>query len=199
MGEDWGVMVRSTKDDSIRVVRAPFVFVGAGGYALPLLQKSGIDEIRGFGGFPSPASGCAAPTPRRSPATTRRSTARPPWSSADERPHLDTRYVGGKRALMFGPYAVVAEVPQIRPLHGSVRVDEALEHHPDDGRRAPNLDLMVYLGSQLAATHQQRFDALLEYMPEARTADWEEVTAGQRVQVIAPTRRSTACCSSARS
>ena len=48
---------------------------------------------------------------------------------------------------------------------------------------------MVYLGSQLAATHQQRFDALLEYMPEARTADWEEVTAGQRVQVIAPDKK----------
>ena len=31
---------------------ARFVFVGAGGYALNLLQRSGIREIRGFGGFP---------------------------------------------------------------------------------------------------------------------------------------------------
>ena len=50
----------------------------------------------------------------------------------------------------------------------------------------PNLDLMVYLGSQLASTHRQRFDALREYMPAARADDWEEITAGQRVQVIAP-------------
>lgn len=77
LGTDWGVMVRSTKDDSMSVVRAPFVFVGAGGYALPLLQKSGIDEIRGFGGFPISGRGCAAPTPRPSPVTTRRCTARP--------------------------------------------------------------------------------------------------------------------------
>jgi len=50
----------------------------------------------------------------------------------------------------------------------------------------PNLDLMVYLGSQLAATHHQRFEALREYMPAARESEWEEITAGQRVQVIAP-------------
>src|SRR5690625_7732301 len=50
----------------------------------------------------------------------------------------------------------------------------------------PNLDLMVYLGSQLVSTHQQRFEALLEYMPSARPEDWEPVTAGQRVQGIAP-------------
>src|SRR5699024_12680149 len=52
----------------------------------------------------------------------------------------------------------------------------------------PNLDLMVYLGSQLAAPHRQRFEARREYMPSAREGEWEEVTAGQRGQVIAPDR-----------
>src|SRR5690606_38445456 len=106
MGEDWGVMVRSTQDDSLRVVRAPFVFVGAGGYALPLLQKSGIDEIRGFGGFPISGQWLRCTDPEiiaRHDAKVygKAAVGAPPMSV----PHLDTRYVGGTRSLMFGPYA----------------------------------------------------------------------------------------------
>jgi malate dehydrogenase (quinone) len=106
MGKDWGVMVRSTADDSVRVVRAPFVFVGAGGYALPLLQKSGIDEIRGFGGFPISGQWLRCTDPaiierHQAKVYGKAAVGAPPMSV----PHLDTRYVGGKRSLMFGPYA----------------------------------------------------------------------------------------------
>ena len=191
MGNDWGVMVRSTADDSLRVVRAPFVFVGAGGYALPLLQKSGIEEIRGFGGFPISGQWLRC----TDPAVIARHDAKvygkaavgaPPMSV----PHLDTRYVGGKRSLMFGPYAGWS--PKFLKSGSYTDLFESIKPSNLTQMMAvapPNLDLMVYLGSQLAATTHKRFEALLEYMPDADMSDWEEVTAGQRVQVIAPDKK----------
>ncbi|TDP76887.1 malate dehydrogenase (quinone) [Brachybacterium sp. AG952] len=191
MGNDWGVMVRSTAEDSLRVVRAPFVFVGAGGYALPLLQKSGIEEIRGFGGFPISGQWLRC----TDPAVIARHDAKvygkaavgaPPMSV----PHLDTRYVGGKRSLMFGPYAGWS--PKFLKSGSYTDLFESIKPSNLTQMMAvapPNLDLMVYLGSQLAATTHKRFEALLEYMPDAEMSDWEEVTAGQRVQVIAPDRK----------
>ncbi|MEV0866836.1 malate:quinone oxidoreductase [Brachybacterium paraconglomeratum] len=191
MGNDWGVMVRSTADDSLRVVRAPFVFVGAGGYALPLLQKSGIEEIRGFGGFPISGQWLRC----TDPAVIARHDAKvygkaavgaPPMSV----PHLDTRYVGGKRSLMFGPYAGWS--PKFLKSGSYTDLFESIKPSNLTQMMAvapPNLDLMVYLGSQLAATTHKRFEALLEYMPAADMSDWEEVTAGQRVQVIAPDKK----------
>ncbi|MCZ4325986.1 malate:quinone oxidoreductase [Brachybacterium paraconglomeratum] len=191
MGNDWGVMVRSTAEDSLRVVRAPFVFVGAGGYALPLLQKSGIEEIRGFGGFPISGQWLRC----TDPAVVARHDAKvygkaavgaPPMSV----PHLDTRHVGGKRSLMFGPYAgwspKFLKSGSYTDLFKSIKPSNLTQMM---AVAPPNLDLMVYLGSQLAATTHKRFEALLEYMPDADMSDWEEVTAGQRVQVIAPDRK----------
>ncbi|MEE1619110.1 malate:quinone oxidoreductase [Brachybacterium sp. J153] len=188
LGTDWGVMVRSTADDSVRVLRAPVVFVGAGGNALPLLQRSGIDEIRGFGGFPISGQWLRCTDPEviaRHDAKVygKAAVGAPPMSV----PHLDTRYIGGQRALMFGPYAgwspKFLKTGSYTDLFASVKpsnVTQMMAVAP------PNLDLMVYLGSQLAATRKQRFEALREYMPSARESDWEQVTAGQRVQVIAP-------------
>ena len=191
MGKDWGVMVRSSADDSIRVVRAPFVFVGAGGYALPLLQKSGIDEIRGFGGFPISGQWLRCTDPavierHEAKVYGKAAVGAPPMSV----PHLDTRYVGGKRSLMFGPYAgwspKFLKTGRYTDLFESIKPSNLTQMM---AVAPPNLDLMVYLGSQLAATTHKRFEALLEYMPEARESDWEEVTAGQRVQVIAPDKK----------
>ena len=105
-------------------------------------------------------------------------------------PHLDTRYVGGKRSLMFGPYAGWS--PKFLKSGSYTDLFESIKPSNLTQMMAvapPNLDLMVYLGSQLAATTHKRFEALLEYMPDADMSDWEEVTAGQRVQVIAPDRK----------
>lgn len=188
MGTDWGVMSRSTTTGEVHVVRAPVVFVGAGGAALPLLQKSGIDEIRGFGGFPISGQWLRCTDPEiiaRHDAKVygKAAVGAPPMSV----PHLDTRYVGGQRSLMFGPYAgwspKFLKSGRYTDLFASIKPSNLTQMM---AVAPPNLDLMVYLGSQLVSTHQQRFEALLEYMPSARPEDWEPVTAGQRVQVIAP-------------
>ena len=180
-----------TADGTTRVLRAPFVFVGAGGAALPLLQRSGIDEIRGFGGFPISGQWLRCTNPEviaRHDAKVygKAEVGAPPMSV----PHLDTRYIRGERALMFGPYAgwspKFLKHGRFTDLPASIRpnnIAQMLAVAP------PNLDLVKYLLVQLAATPKQRFAALQEYMPDARQEDWELVTAGQRVQVIAPDRK----------
>lgn len=187
----WGVMSRDTRTGAVHVTRAPFVFVGAGGNALPLLQASGIDEIRGFGGFPISGEWLRCTNEdviARHDAKVygKASVGAPPMSV----PHLDTRYVEGRRSLMFGPYAgwspKFLKSGRYTDLFASIRGDNLL---PMAAVAPPNLDLMTYLAKELAATPRKRHEALLEYMPEAREEDWELVTAGQRVQVIAPDRR----------
>src|SRR5699024_3145488 len=103
--------------------------------------------------------------------------------------HFATRYGGGKRSLVFATYG--GKPPKY--LKNGRYTDLIESGKPSNITQMmavapPNLDLMVYLGSQLAATHHQRFEALREYMPSAREGQWEAVTAGQRVQVIAPDR-----------
>ncbi|MGA8547411.1 MAG: malate:quinone oxidoreductase, partial [Mycobacterium sp.] len=48
----WALTVRNRRTGENRDLKARFVFVGAGGQALRLLQQSGIAEAKGFGGFP---------------------------------------------------------------------------------------------------------------------------------------------------
>src|SRR5262249_57671354 len=79
---------------------------GGGGGGLLLLQKSAIPEGRGYGGFP--VSGIwlrcdDAGINKRHHAKVygKASVGSPPMSV----PHLDTRVIGGKHSLLFGPYA----------------------------------------------------------------------------------------------
>ncbi|OZS41261.1 malate:quinone oxidoreductase, partial [Photobacterium sanguinicancri] len=48
----WKVGFRTTVGRTPSEITARFVFVGAGGWALKLLQRSGIPEIKGYGVFP---------------------------------------------------------------------------------------------------------------------------------------------------
>ncbi|MDO5644123.1 MAG: malate:quinone oxidoreductase [Dermabacter sp.] len=186
MGSDWGVM--STSGGTTSVHRAPFVFVGAGGAALPLLQKSGIEEVRGFGGFPISGHWLRCTNPEiidrhHAKVYGKAAVGAPPMSV----PHLDTRVIEGQRALMFGPYAGWS--PKF--LKSGSHLDLFASVKPGNlapmlAVAPPNRDLMTYLVSEVAKTRAQRVAALREYMPSARDEDWELISAGQRVQVIAP-------------
>lgn len=168
------------------VTHGRFVFVGAGGGALPLLQKSGIPEVKGYGGFP--ISGVFMRTDN--PAVVAQHQAKvygkaavgaPPMSV----PHLDTRVVDGKKSLLFGPYAGF-NTKYLK--HGSL-ADFFLSLRPGNlptyiSAGLKNLDLVVYLASQLLATKKKQFAELQEFFPEAKIEDWRLITAGQRVQVM---------------
>jgi malate dehydrogenase (quinone) len=182
----WDVFVRELVGTTPYKVNAKFVFVGAGGHALPLLQKSGIPEIKGFGGFP--ISGMFFRTDN--PAVVAQHDAKvygkaavgaPPMSV----PHLDTRIVDGNSSLLFGPYAGFSpkflKTGSWFDLPGSIRLHNL---GPMLAVARDNIDLMKYLVGELLASKKKRLAALREFMPTADEKDWYLITAGQRVQVM---------------
>ena len=187
----WTVNVKDRSSRRKQRLSAKFVFLGAGGGALPLLQKSGIPEGRGFGGFP--VSGlwlrCDVPAlANRHDAKVygKASVGAPPMSV----PHLDARVIDGNRALLFGPYAGFSTKFL---KHGSV-ADLPLAVKPDNigpllavGR--DNMDLTKYLIRQVMLTPRERFASLQEYFPNAEQGEWSLAVAGQRVQVIMPDKK----------
>jgi len=184
----WSVKVRNRRTGDKQTIDTRFVFVGAGGEALPLLQKSGIPEAKGYGGFPVGGQFLRA----SNPAVTSRHQAKvygfpplgaPPMSA----PHLDTRIINGKPWLMFGPFA--GWTPKFLK-HGKF-TDLPASVKPNNvgsmlGVGLTQLDLTTYLIRQLALSESERVDALRDFAPTAQDADWSLVHAGQRVQVIKP-------------
>ena len=184
---DGGWMLEVEPDfEAVYQLKAKFVFLGAGGGALPLLQKSGIREGKGFGGFP--VSGQWLRCDR--PEVVERHFAKvygkaPVGSPPMSVPHLDTRVIDGKRALLFGPYAGFST----KYLKDGSLLDFPMSLRPDNlipmvAAGLQNMDLTKYLIGQVVQSPEQRLEALREFMPTARMEDWELAEAGQRVQVI---------------
>ncbi len=185
-GSGWVLTVKDKANGATKTVKAKFVFVGAGGGALPLLQKSGIEEIKGFGGFP--VSGqflrCtdeAIVDQHNAKVYGQASVGAPPMSV----PHLDTRFVDGKRSLMFGPYAGFS----MNFLKSTGQLDLPLSLRPHNiipmlAVAKDNMDLTTYLIKEVLKSRAKKDLSLAEYYPEADGSKWELITAGQRVQVI---------------
>lgn len=182
----WRVRMRKEVGATPVEVIARFVFVGAGGHALPLLQKSGIPEIRGFGGFPVSGQWLRTDNPavvakHHAKIYGKASVGAPPMSV----PHLDTRVVDGQPSLLFGPYAGFTpkflKTGSWFDLFGSIRWHNLV---PMLQVGLKNFDLVKYLVGELLASRTQKLDALREFYPGADGDDWYQQTAGQRVQII---------------
>jgi malate dehydrogenase (quinone) len=170
----------------VMTISAAFVFLGAGGGALNLLQKSGISEGRGYGGFP--VSGkfmlCRDPeivAQHDAKVYGKAATGAPPMSV----PHLDTRIIDGQKSLLFGPYAGFSpkflKSGSYLDLFKSIKPDNLL---PTLAAGYHNLPLTAYLVREVFKTHKGRCELLQEFFPEACNRDWSLYTAGQRVQII---------------
>ena len=182
----WNIEVRNTETSSTDYVNAKFVFVGAGGWALKLLQKSGIAEAKGYGTFPVGGqwlrtSNQAVVAQHKAKVYSQASVGAPPMSV----PHLDTRVVAGQTSLLFGPYATAnakfLKFGSIFDLPGSLRLGNL---RPYLAVALGNFSLIKYLVGELVKTKKQKFNSLLEFMPSAKAEDWELLDAGQRAQVI---------------
>lgn len=182
----WNLRVKHDVGSTPLEFTARFVFVGAGGNALNLLQRSGIREIRGYGGFP--ISGQFLRTD--DPAVVAKHAAKvygkatvgaPPMSV----PHLDTRVIGGSSSLLFGPYAGFST--KYLKTGSYLDLFAALRWHNLGtfiGAGLKNLSLVGYLVTEVLSTRGKRFRALQQFAPTAESQDWYLITAGQRVQIM---------------
>lgn len=182
----WRVEVMDETSSTMKSINAGFVFLGAGGATLPLLQKSNIPEGRGYGGFPVSGQWLVC----NNPDVIRQHCAKvygkaplgaPPMSI----PHLDMRIINGKPALLFGPFAGFST----KFLKTGSPLDLFASFKPGNIKSMlaaglDNMDLTRYLIGEVLQSHQQRVSALSRLYPAAREIDWSLATAGQRVQII---------------
>ena len=187
-GERWRVTVEDAEDGSKSSASAKFVFIGAGGDALPLLQASGIREGDGYGGFPVSGIWLRCDDEALSGRHHAKVYGKAPHGSPPMSvPHLDLRIIEGRRSLLFGPYAGFST----RFLkHGSLTdLFRSLTRSnivPLLDVARDNADLSEYLVGQVMQSSSQQFAMLKQYFPRARKKDWREAVAGQRVETIKP-------------
>ena len=182
----WAVKVKDLKSGNNKAVNADFVFIGAGGGAILLLQKSGIPESKKFGGFPVGGQWLICQNEEvikkhHAKVYGKAKIGAPPMSV----PHLDTRVIDGKQSLLFGPFATFStkflKYGSNCDLFKSVNVGN-VGFLMNCGLN--NIDLTKYLIEQVMLSKAKKVESLREYFPEAKLEDWFEQTAGQRVQVI---------------
>lgn len=187
-GDKWIVYYKNVHTGDRKAVRANFVFVGAGGYALDLLRSAGLNEVRGIAGFPISGMWLRCTNPElieqhRAKVYGKARVGAPPMSV----PHLDTRVIDGEKGLLFGPYGgwtpKFLKKGSYLDLFKSIRPDNIPSYL---GVAVQEFDLTKYLVSEVTKNFDARMETLREYMPTAEGKDWELIVAGQRVQVIRP-------------
>lgn len=194
-GGSWELKVRNLSTGAVERHTAKFVFIGGGGGSLPLLQKSGIPEGKHIGGFPISGLFMVCTNPdivaqHHAKVYGKAKVGAPPMSV----PHLDTRFIDNKKSLLFGPFAGFSpkflKTGSMFDLLGSVKPDNVFTML---AAGAKNLSLTKYLIQQVMLSKEQRMEELREFIPNAKSEDWDLLVAGQRVQVIkdTPTSKGT--------
>ncbi|WP_339252735.1 malate:quinone oxidoreductase [Sporosarcina sp. FSL W8-0480] len=185
----WELKIKNLTNGAVEVHKAKFVFIGAGGGSLHLLQKTGIPESKHIGGFPVSGLFMVCKNPEvveqhHAKVYGKASVGAPPMSV----PHLDTRYIDNKKSLLFGPFAGFS--PKF--LKTGSNMDLITSVKPSNvftmlAAGAKEMALTKYLIQQLMLSKEQRMEELRDFVPEAKSEDWDMVVAGQRVQVIKDT------------
>lgn len=182
----WVLKIEDETNNEQKQVRAKFVFIGAGGGSLRLLDKSDIEEGDGYGGFPVSGQWLVCKNEKlianhHAKVYGKAKIGAPPMSV----PHLDTRIIDGKKQLLFGPFAGFStkflKEGSYFDLPFSITADNIL---PMLSVGIHNLPLTKYLIEQVMLNFEDKIEVLREFIINVKKKDWELVTAGQRVQVI---------------
>ncbi len=182
----WKIKVKNITANEKFHIKSNFIFLGAGGGALPLLDKSDIEEGKGYGGFPISGQWLVCNNEEviaqhHAKVYGKASIGSPPMSV----PHLDTRIIDGKQALLFGPFAGFStkflKHGSYFDLPSSIELDNFF---PMVAAGLHNIPLTKYLIEQVTLSQEDKVNMLREYMPNAKDEDWQLAIAGQRVQVI---------------
>ncbi len=182
----WNVRIKDNKSGKSKIENTKFVFIGGGGGSLPLLQKSGIKEGKGYGGFPVSGKFMRCKDPEiieqhRAKVYGKAASGSPPMSM----PHLDERRISGEDSLLFGPYAGMSmkflKTGSIFDLMKSIRLHNIW---PMLSVARREFGLIKYLVGQVMQSKTERFKFLKIYFPSAQEKNWELYTAGQRVQIM---------------
>ena len=185
VGDKWHVTTKHALAGT-RTIEARFVFVGAGGYALTLMQKAGVEEVRGYGGFPVSGIWLASENIKAAATHNAKVYGMPPVGAPPMSvPHLDTRVINGRPALLFGPFAGFTTrflkkssffdlVNSIRAHNLKPMIEVAREHWA----------LTRYLIKEALSSGDQRLEQLRTFMPSVKPGEWHLRQAGQRVQII---------------
>ncbi len=187
----WEVVIHDLDGCKAKYYNAKFIFLGAGGGSLELLQKTGIPEGKHIGGFP--VSGLfmvcnnqEITDQHHAKVYGKAKVGAPPMSV----PHLDTRYIDNKKSLLFGPFAGFS--PKFLKTGSNMDLFASIKPHNLTTLLAAGvkeMSLTKYLIQQVLLSKEQRMEELREFIPDAKSEDWDIVIAGQRVQVIKDTEK----------
>ena len=184
--KSWRIKITDLVSNQKKKVYTKFVFIGAGGGSLPLLEKANVPEGKGFGGFPVSGQWLKCTNPEviakhEAKVYGKASVGAPPMSV----PHIDSRMINGEKALLFGPFAGFStrflKNGSYADLPLSIKTDNII---PMLAAGYHNIPLTKYLIEQVRQSPKDRINALREYVPKASSKDWKIERAGQRVQVI---------------
>jgi malate dehydrogenase (quinone) len=182
----WRIKIKDLASGQKKKVYTQFVFIGAGGGSLPLLEKADVPEGKGYGGFPVSGQWLKCINPEviarhEAKVYGKASVGAPPMSV----PHIDSRMINGQKQLLFGPFAGFStrflKNGSYSDLPLSIKTDNII---PMIAAGIKNIPLTKYLIEQVRQSPKDRMNALREYLPDARSKDWKLERAGQRVQVI---------------
>lgn len=188
----WEVRMKNPVEETLAYHTADVIFIGAGGGAIPLLQKTKIPESKHIGGFPISGEFLLCRNPEvvdqhQSKVYGKEPDGTPPMTV----PHLDRRYIEGEAMLLFGPFAGFGpkflKEGSNTDLLGSVKPNNVLTLL---AAGAKNIPLVKYSIEQVLASKAKRMKSLRTFVPHAKDEDWELITAGKRVQVIKDTEDS---------
>ncbi len=190
----WKVFFKERTTGRKFTIITKFVFVGAGGASILLLEKSKIPEGKHYGGFPVSGQWLICKDEKlaaqhQAKVYGKASVGAPPMSV----PHLDTRYIDGKKALLFGPYAGFSTKFLKNGSYWDLFKSISFSNLPTMlGVGLKNFDLTKYLIGEVMQSQEKRLESLRNYFPDALSRDWYLETAGQRVQTMKKNKKGKA-------